>query len=174
MWCLLLCSLYDRRDAASNWKDELAATLSDLKLTRGIACPCVWHGCIKGEHLVATVRGDDITIGGERAAVELFIKMISRTYEIKKQVIIADADLEKSGRILNRVNEWSRDGITIEADQRQVRDTLKDLDLEQANHTATPCAVESKNEVNARNDERKGKNRVDETGADQARVERRE
>ena len=67
---LLQHSLYGTRDAAQNWEEELASTLSDLKLTRGIACPCVWQGCIKGEHNVATVDGDDITIGGERSAVD--------------------------------------------------------------------------------------------------------
>ena len=69
---------------------------------------------------MATVHGDDTTIGRERSAVEFLVNMTSRTYEIKKQVIGEDADLEKSGRILNRVIEWSRDGITIEADQRRV------------------------------------------------------
>ena len=64
--------------------------------------------------------------------VELFIKKISRKYEIKKQVIGEDADLGKSGRILNRVIEWGRDGITIEADQRHVREILKGLELERA------------------------------------------
>ena len=39
---LLQYSLYGRRDAAQNWEEELASTLSDLKLTRWIACPCVW------------------------------------------------------------------------------------------------------------------------------------
>ena len=43
-------------------------------------------------------------------------------YEIKKQVIGEDPDFEKSGRTLSRVIEWNRDGITIEADQRHVRD----------------------------------------------------
>ena len=83
---LLQCSLYGTREEAS--------TLSDLKLTRGIACPCVWRGCIKEEDIVATVHGDDITVGGERSAVELLIKMISKRYEIKKQVIGEDPDLE--------------------------------------------------------------------------------
>ena len=41
--------------------------VSSLKLTRGSACSCVWRGHIKGEHIVATVHGDDITIGGERS-----------------------------------------------------------------------------------------------------------
>ena len=127
--CALQYSLYGTRDDAENLEEELASTLSDLKLTRVIACPCVWQGCIKGEHIVATVHGDDITIGGERSAVELLIKMIPRKYEIKKQVIGEDADFDKIGRILNRAIKWGRDGITIEADQRHVRDILKDPEL---------------------------------------------
>ena len=61
-------------------EEELASTLSKLKLTRGSACPCVWRGCIKGEDVAAIVHGDDITIGGERSAVKVFIKTISRKY----------------------------------------------------------------------------------------------
>ena len=57
-----------------------------------------------------------------------------------------DLDLEKSGRILNRVIEWDRDGITAEADQRHVREILKGLELERENHSATPCAVERRDE----------------------------
>ena len=49
-----------------------------------------------------------------------------------------DADFGKSGRILNRVIEWGRDGLTIEADQGHVREMLKDLELERANDSATP------------------------------------
>ena len=109
---LLQYSLYGTRDAAQNWEEEIASTLSDLKLTRRIAYPCVWP----------TVHGDDITIGGERSAVERLIKMKSRKCEIKKQVTGEDADLEKIGRIVNRVIKWGRDGITIEADQRHVRE----------------------------------------------------
>ena len=41
-----------------------------------------------------------------------------------------DADLEKIGRILVIVIKWGRDGITNEADQRHVRETLKNLGLE--------------------------------------------
>ena len=39
-----------------------------------------------------------------------------------------DPDLEKSGRLLNRVIEWNRDG-TIETDQRHVREILKGLEF---------------------------------------------
>ena len=149
---LLRYSLYGTRDAAQNWEEELASTLSGLGLTRGSACPCVWRGRIKEEDIVATVHGDDITIGGQRSAVEFLVKMISKKYEIKKQVLGGDPDLEKSGRILNRVIEWDRDGITIEADQRRVREIMKFLELERANHSATPCAVERRDESKGRTD----------------------
>ena len=106
----------------------------------------MWRGCIKEVDIVATMHGDDITIGGKRSAVEFFIAMISKRYEIRKQVIGEDLDFEKSGRILNRVIARNRDGITIEADQRHVREILKGLELERANHSATPCAMERKDE----------------------------
>ena len=48
----------------------------------------------------------------------------------------------RNGRILNRVIEWDRDGITTEADQRHVRQKMKSLELERANHSASPRAVE--------------------------------
>ena len=114
---LLQYSLYGTRDAAQNWEGEFTSTLSDLKLTRGIACSCVWRGHIKVKDIVATVHGDDITVHGEWSAVELLIKMKPKRYEIKKQVIGEDPDLEKSGRILNRVIARNHDGITM-ADQR--------------------------------------------------------
>ena len=60
------------------------------------------------------------------------------------QVIGEDADLEKIERILNRVIKWSRDGTTIEADHRHVWEMLKNLELEQANHAATPCNADKK------------------------------
>ena len=47
----------------------------------------------------------------------------------------------------------------MEADQRQVREILKDLELEGANHSATLCAVERKNVGNARSDESEGEDR---------------
>ena len=93
----------------------------------------MWKGSIKGEHIV---HGDDITIGGERSVVEFFIKMISTKYGIKKQGIGEDPDLEKSGRVLNRVIEWDRDGITIEADQRHAREIFH---LRQNNYRNSGC-----------------------------------
>ena len=101
------------------------------------------------------MHGDDITIGGERSAVEFLIRMISNKYEIKKQVTGKDLDLEKSGRIVTRAIEWNRGGITIEADQRRVREILKGLELQRANRSSTPCAVELR-DLKARESSRRG------------------
>ena len=126
---VLQYSLYGTRDAAQSWEEELPSTLSDLKLTRGIACPCVWQGCINVKHIVATLHGDDITIGGERSVVEFLIRMTSRKHETKKQAIGED------------VRHHNRGGS-----ETHVREILKDLELERANHSATPCPVERENE----------------------------
>ena len=83
---LLQYSSYGMLDAAQNWEEELNTTFSDfklLKLTRGITCPCVWQGCIRSKHIVATVHGDDITIGGERSAVGFHQKDIEKIRDQK-------------------------------------------------------------------------------------------
>ena len=117
--------------------------------------------CTKGKHVVATVHGDDITIGGERSVVEILIKIRSTRYE----VVGEDADLEKSGRILSRVIDLGCDVITIEVDQRHVREMLKGLELERANHAATRCNMDEKNESNSRSDGSKGRTNVNRDGA---------
>ena len=86
--------------------------------------------------------------------VEFLIKMTSKKYEIRKQVLGGDPDLEKTGRTLNRVIEWDRDGITIEADVRQI---MKGLELERADHSATPCDVAKRDECKGRTDADEGR-----------------
>ena len=71
-----------------------------------------------------------------------------------------ETQTENIGRILHRVIKWSRDDITIDADQRRVTEMLKDLDLERANHAATPCIVERKKR-DRRSDGCKGENQCE-------------
>ena len=47
---------------------------------------------------------------------------------------------------MNRVIKWNHKGFTVEADQRHVREIMKGLELERANHSPTPCAVERRDE----------------------------
>ena len=56
----------------------------------------------------------------------------------------------------------SLNGIVTASQSRRIRDTserLKDLELELANHSASPCAVDRKDEGGARSDESKEENR---------------
>ena len=61
--------------------------------------------------------GDDITIGGQRTAVEFLIKMTPKKYEIRKQVL---------GQTSRRAAEYSTvslDGIATASQLRQIRGT---------------------------------------------------
>ena len=89
---------------------------------------------------MSTLHGDDVTIGGERSAVECLVKMGAQERSRSRHNMIGeDAGLEVHGRILNRVIKCERGGITIEADQRRVRELLKDLGLEQSNDDPLCC-----------------------------------
>ena len=112
-----------------------AETLKSRKLTRGIGCPCVWWSCIKDEgvcgHCARRRRHD------WRRAIGRGMSRQDGSKNIQDQ----DSGLEIRGRILNRVIECERGGITIEAEKRRVRELLKDLRFEQANPVTTPCVV---------------------------------
>ena len=111
---LLRYSVYGTRDAAQNREVELATALSNIKIDERKRV-LVRVEVTSRERTLLQPWVEMTTIVGERSAVDFLITMISKKYEIKKQVIAEDPDLEKSGRILNRVIEWNRDGITIEA-----------------------------------------------------------
>ena len=70
-------------------------------------------------------------------------------------------DLEKSVRMLNRVIERIRDGITIEADQRHVRDILKGLELDRSNRSAQPCAVDRRDECKGESRHGQGQTQIE-------------
>ena len=63
-----------------------------------------------------------------------------------------------------------RKGITTEADQRHVREIMKDLGLEQANCAAIPSNVDRKNENNSGSDGCKGENQCERAAPDQTRL----
>ena len=107
----------------------------------------------QGEDIIATVHGDDITIRGEKSAVESIVRMISKKVRDQEAGDREDPDLEKSGRIRNRVIKWNHNGITIEADHRDVREILRSLELERTNqlrlHVAWRGWVKARERVGA-------------------------
>ena len=114
---------------------SFACSLSDLRLTRVTASMAQVKN--NNQSIIHQARGGIDGGGGidsqrsqfdetERVPVRVARLQQGRTHcgncARKKQVIGEDSDLEESGRILNRVIERDRDGITIEADQRHVRE----------------------------------------------------
>ena len=121
-------SLYGTRDAAQNWEEELASTLSGLGLTRGSACPCVWRGLIKREDVVATVHDYDITIGGQRTAVEFLVNMISKKFRHSGET-----------QISRRAGEYSTVSLTGTVTESQLRQ-IRDNEGPRAGTSEPPCA----------------------------------
>ena len=77
------------------------------------------------------VHGDDFTALGFEPALDWFRRSISSVFEVKFRGRIgpADGDL-KSIRILNRVVQWTPEGLEYEADQRHAELIVQGLGLE--------------------------------------------
>ena len=114
---LLLKSMYGTRDAAQNWEFEYSEFMESIGFKRGDAVPCLFNHPKKA--LKIAVHGDDFTILGDEEDLNWFKKKISEKFEIKFRGRIGPSSKdEKSIRLLNRVFEWTEEGIIIEADQR--------------------------------------------------------
>ena len=123
---LLLKSMYGTRDAAQNWEFEYANFMETIGFERGKAIPCIFQHP-KREIKVA-VHGDDFTIAGKEKELDWFKDELQKKFEIKHRGRIGpEPKDEKSMRLLNRVFEWTSEGIIIEADNRHAELIIKDL-----------------------------------------------
>ena len=65
------------------------------------------------------IHGDDFTLLGPEVQLNWFREKIQEKFEVKFRGRIGPGkDDEKSIRLLNRVFEWTNDGIQFEDDQR--------------------------------------------------------
>ena len=131
-------AMYGTRDAAKNWEYEYVEWLMSIGFVSGRASPCVFYHAVKGLRLM--VHGDDFTILGYEQDLDWFRRQISDKYEVKFRGRIGpDANDEKSIRILNRVVEWTENGLRNEADQRHADLIAKKLGFEDgSNSVVTP------------------------------------
>lgn len=85
------------------------------------------------------VHGDDFTILGHLVPIDWFKKRMESKYDIKHRGHIGPhRTYEKSLRILNRIVEWTEEGIVYESDQRHADIIVRYLNLSQANGVVTP------------------------------------
>jgi hypothetical protein len=125
----LVKAMYGTRDAAQNWEVTYVRFMIEIGFVSGKATPCVfYHG---ERNLRAVVHGDDFTMLGEERELDWFRQMIGQKFEVKFRGRLGPCQGDqKSMRILNRVVEWSEDGIRYEADQRHAEIIVKHLGLE--------------------------------------------
>ena len=125
---LLEKSMYGTRDAAQNWEVAYAEFMWKVGFRRGEGMPCVFHHPLRNLRVV--VHGDDFTILGHEGNLDWFRSEISKRFEVKFRGRIGPGQKDgKSIRLLNRVFEWTREGITCEADQRHAELLVQDLGL---------------------------------------------
>ena len=126
----LLKSMYGTRDAASNWEDCYMDFSNDIGFVSGVASPCVFKH--KTRKLWLTVHGDDFTLLGSDADLDWFENEIKKKFEVKIRGRLGPGPGDvKSIRILNRIIEWSADGLWYEADQRHAEIFVKELGMDQ-------------------------------------------
>ena len=137
---ILKLSLYGTRDAAMNWEAEINGTMKELGYLKGKASTCVYRHCTMNS--TAAIHGDDIlTEGSEKDMREIF-KKLSAKYECKMSMIGEGKHVGKKLKILNRTIEWTKEGITIEADKRHAEEIIKEACLKDNKKSTVPVSVE--------------------------------
>ena len=123
-------AMYGTRDAAQNWESAYAEFMESVGFARGVSSSCVfWH---KERELRVVIHGDDFAILGWEKELDWFKRQLKKRFECKHRGRIGPGDKDdKSIRILNRVVEWTEEGISYEADQRHAEIIMAGLGLEE-------------------------------------------
>ena len=130
-------SMYGTRDASLNWENEYIRFMLSVGFVRGLSSPCLFYH--PGKDIRAVVYGDDFTLLGAEEALDWFKAEIQLVYAIDfKARLGPEKNDQKSVRLLNRVIEWTAEGINIEGDQRHAEIIIKQLGLEEARSLSSP------------------------------------
>jgi len=130
-------SMYGTRDASLNWECEYIRFMESIGFVRGLSSPCLFYH--PGKDIRAVVYGDDFTLLGSEEYLNWFKAEIKKVYAIdfKARLGPADGD-QKSVRLLNRIVEWTTEGINIEGDQRHAEIIIQQLKLEGVRPLTSP------------------------------------
>ena len=118
------------RDAATCWEAEVADMMGSIGFTRGRATPCnYFHDKLE---LRVTVHGDDFCTLGVPEDLKWFATQLKTRWTITERGMLGPPSLEgttQSIRRLNRLIEWTADGITWEPDPRHAELIVKSLNI---------------------------------------------
>ena len=109
-------ALYGTRDAAQNWEYAYVDFLIEQGVASGLATPCIFY---KVRDLRIVGNGDDFAVLGSNSQLDWFRQCISHRFEVKFRGRSGPSPGNQGSiRIVNRVVQWTNDGISYEADQR--------------------------------------------------------
>ena len=129
--------MYGTRDASLNWECEYIRFMESIGFVKGQSSPCLFYN--KSKDLRAVIYGDDFTILGSEDALNWFKAQIEMNYEIDfKARLGPDKGDTKVVKLLNRIIEWHREGIKMEADPRHAEIIIRQLGLEDVNPLSAP------------------------------------
>ena len=138
----LIKALYGTRDAAQNWEFEYSDFLVENGFTKAVSNPCMFHHKLRDIRIV--VHGDDFTVLASCSQLDWFRACISGKFEVKFRGRLGPGqDEDRSIRILNRVLEWTDEGLKYEADQRHAEIIIKQLGLRQDSKAVSSPSIAS-------------------------------
>jgi len=134
-------SMYGTHDAAYNWEEEYTKFMIKNGFIQGKSNPCLFYH--PGKDIRAVIYGDDFTMLGSDDALDWFRKAVEKKlggrYEIShKGRLGPEKHDDKRVRLLNRVIEWTHEGIRYEADQRHAEIIVKLLGVGEKSSLSTP------------------------------------
>ncbi|CAE8634939.1 unnamed protein product [Polarella glacialis] len=124
--------MYGTRDTARRWEETYSQHLLDLGFVQGRASPCCWSHSTRDIQLV--VHGDDFTFIGVDVDLNWIQSALALKFEIKVRGLLGGGagDVQEM-HILKHAVQWTKHGITYEADQRHAELIIKEFGLATAN-----------------------------------------
>ena len=133
-------SMYGTRDAASDWEAEYTKGLIEDGFMAGVASPCAFYHPELDVRCV--VHGDNFTLLGTDTSLNEIQKSMMKRYEVMIRGRLGPGPKDdKSIRILNRILEWTPEGLVYEADQRHAEIIIQQLGLSASNVTLSTPGV---------------------------------
>ena len=116
------------RGAAQGWETEFTEKLLSIGFTRGKSTPVVFYRESDETRLV--VHGDDFTFLGYPEVLDEILKEMKTWWDIKLRAVMGDGITDdREVTILNRTLRWDGSALTLRADEKHVREILKEFDL---------------------------------------------
>ena len=144
-------SMYGTRDAAQNWEFEYSEFLINCGFQAGQSVVCLFYHEVRDIRIA--VHGDDFTVLDPADQLDWLRTEITTRFEVKFRGRLGPGhDDDKAIRLLNRIIEWTSEGIVIEGDQRHAEIIIDQLGLYK-NSTAVSTPGETSRDEEDHQDE---------------------